>query len=86
MATNGHGMLWFLDGWDELPTHLQHDSLFRKLLPPKPNEEQLKKIEEDPFYSKYVSRGRSFGFCISKITIKFVLSTIKRDYLMNIQS
>ena len=59
MATNGRGVLWILDGWDELPTHLQHGSLFRKLLPPKPNEEQLKKIEESPFYSEYVSRGSS---------------------------
>lgn len=23
MATNGRGVLWILDGWDELPTHLQ---------------------------------------------------------------
>ena len=59
MATNGRGVLWILDGWNELPTHLQHGSLFSKLLPLKPNEEQLKKIEEDPFYSEYVSRGSS---------------------------
>ena len=58
-ATNGCGVLWVLDGWDELPTHLQQDSIFCNLLPPKPSEEKLKEIEEDPFYAKYVTRGHS---------------------------
>ena len=31
-ATNGRGVLWVLDGWDELPPHLQQDSIFRKLI------------------------------------------------------
>ena len=34
IATNGRGVLWVLDGWDELPTHLQQDSIFRKLIQP----------------------------------------------------
>ena len=34
IATNGRGVLWILDGWDELPPHLQQDSIFRKLFPP----------------------------------------------------
>ena len=33
IATNGRGILWVLDGWDELPPHLQQDSIFRSLLP-----------------------------------------------------
>ena len=33
IATNGCGILWVLDGWDELPPHLQQDSIFRSLLP-----------------------------------------------------
>ena len=33
IATNGRGILWVLDGWDELPPHLQQKSLFRSLLP-----------------------------------------------------
>ena len=37
IATNGHGVLWVLDGWDELPTHLQQDSIFRNLIQPKQN-------------------------------------------------
>ena len=32
MATNGRGVLWVLDGWDELPPHLQQDSIFCKLI------------------------------------------------------
>ena len=32
VATNGRGVLWVLDGWDELPPHLQQDSIFHKLL------------------------------------------------------
>ena len=35
IATNGRGVLLVLDGWDELPCHLQQDSIFRRLLPPK---------------------------------------------------
>ena len=59
IATSGHSVLCVLDGWDELPTHLQQDSIFRKLLPPKPSEEELKKIRKDPFYAEYVARGHS---------------------------
>ena len=32
IATNGRGVLWILDGWDELPTHLQRYSIFRYLI------------------------------------------------------
>ena len=32
VATNGHGVLWVLDGWDELPLHLQQHSIFYDLL------------------------------------------------------
>ena len=32
IATNGRGVLWILDGWDELPPHLQQNSIFRKLI------------------------------------------------------
>ena len=28
IATNGRGVLWVLDGWDELPPHLQQASIF----------------------------------------------------------
>ena len=32
VATNGRGVLWVLDGWDELPPHLQQDSIFHQLI------------------------------------------------------
>ena len=32
LATYGRGVLWVLDGWDELPSHLQQDSIFRNLI------------------------------------------------------
>ena len=32
VATNGCGVLWILDGWDELPPHLQQDSIFYQLI------------------------------------------------------
>ena len=32
IATNGRGVLWVLDGWDELPPHLQQDSMFHVLI------------------------------------------------------
>ena len=32
IATNGRGVLWVLDGWDELLPHLQQDSIFFQLI------------------------------------------------------
>ena len=32
IATNGRGVLWVLDGWDELPPYLQQDSIFHKFI------------------------------------------------------
>ena len=56
IATNGRGILWVLDGWDELPPHLQENSVLRNFFPPKPSEEKLREIEQDPIYHKYVSK------------------------------
>ena len=56
IATNGRGVLWVLDGWDELPSQLQQDSIFRTLFPPKPSEQKLAEIEKDPVYRKHVAR------------------------------
>ena len=33
-AKDGKGVLWILDGWDELPTKLQQQSIFRHLITP----------------------------------------------------
>ena len=32
IATNGRGVLWVLDGWDELPPYLQRESIFYQLI------------------------------------------------------
>ena len=32
VASNGRGVLWVLDGWDELPPHLQQESIFCQLI------------------------------------------------------
>ena len=34
MATDGKGVLWVLDGWDELPSDLPSDSIINKLIQP----------------------------------------------------
>ena len=59
IATNGRGVLWVLDGWDELPPHLQQDSIFCEILPPKPSEEKLAEIKKDPWRCKYVGEEHS---------------------------
>ena len=56
IATSGRGVLWVLDGWDELLLHIQQDSIFRKLLPPKPDEKKLKEIRKNPFCAEYFAR------------------------------
>ena len=46
-ATKGRDVLWILDGWDELPPHLQEDSILRKLLPPKPTSQHKERLLTD---------------------------------------
>ena len=43
MAVKGSGILWILDGWDELPSHLLKESIFSKLINPKHQENPLSK-------------------------------------------
>ena len=43
MAVKGRGVLWILDGWDELPPHLLKESIFSKLINPKRQENPLSK-------------------------------------------
>ena len=58
IASNGHGVLWILDGWDELPPHLRQDSICRKLLPPKPSKWKLVEIERDPMFRAQYCKDR----------------------------
>ena len=46
-ATNGRGVLWILEGWDELPPHLQQDSIFCKLMQPIPTSPYEKRLLSD---------------------------------------
>ena len=39
MALKDSGVLWILDGWDELPSHLQNDSIISTLIIPKLHQE-----------------------------------------------
>ena len=39
MAVRGSGVLWVLDGWDELPLDLQKESIISKLIKPKLHQE-----------------------------------------------
>ena len=63
VASNGRGVLWILDGWDKLPTHLRQDSIFRKLMPPKLNDEhyqfalQTKQSQNLTFKTPHYSLG-----------------------------
>ena len=43
MAVKGKGVLWILDGWDELPPHLLKKSIFRRLITSKRQENLLSK-------------------------------------------
>ena len=43
MAVKGRGVLWILDGWDELPPHMLKKSIFSKLINPKRQENPLSK-------------------------------------------
>ncbi|MCG8622950.1 MAG: NACHT domain-containing protein, partial [Proteobacteria bacterium] len=39
LATEGRGVLWVLDGWDEFPSHLQKESIISTLIKPKLQQE-----------------------------------------------
>ena len=41
MDVKGRGVLWILDGWDELPPHLLRESIFSNLINPKRQENPL---------------------------------------------
>ena len=40
-ANNGRGVLWVLDGWDELPSQFQHHSIFHELVHKKLHESSV---------------------------------------------
>ena len=63
VATKGHGVLWILDGWDELPPRARQDSIFRRLMPPKPSDvhhkfvPQTRKSQSPIIHTQHYSQG-----------------------------
>ena len=71
IATNGRGILWVLDGWDELPSDLQQDSLFRRLLPSTVEAHQHKMLSESSVIvtSRPISSGKLQALASSRIEV-----------------
>ena len=64
-ATKGHGVLWILDGWDELTPQLRQDSIFRQLMPPNRDDihgefaPQTRKFQIPLLQTEHFSLGKS---------------------------
>ena len=82
LATNGRGILWVLDGWDELPPHLQQDSIFRKFLPPKPMDYKDRLLHECSVVvtSRPISSGDLHPVVSSRIEVLGFTSEEQRQY------
>ena len=68
MAINGSGVLWILDGWDELPYKLQNDSIISCLIAPKLNQNPLSKTAVI-VTSRPISSGNLCPFVSSRIEV-----------------
>ena len=79
IATNGHGVLWVLDGWDELPLHLQQDSIFHKLFPLKPGKRLLHACSVI-VTSRPISSGNLHAVVSSRIEVLGFTPEVQRQY------
>ena len=82
-ATNGRGVLWILDGWDELPPHLQEDSIFCKLFPPKPTSQHNERLLTDSSVivtSRPISSGDLHPVVSSRLEILGLNPEEQRQY------
>ena len=68
-ATEGRGVLWILDGWDELPSHLQNDSIISTLITPKLNQENLLSKTAVIVTSRPISSGDLCPMVSSRIEV-----------------
>ena len=68
VAVKGRGVLWILDGWDELPPHLLKKSIFSKLINPKRQENPLSKTTV-MVTSRPISSGDLYPVVSSRIEI-----------------
>ena len=82
IATNGRGILWVLDGWDELPPHLQQDSIFRSLLPQRYNAHKEKMLHESSVIvtSRPISSGDLHPVVSSRIEVLGFTPEEQRQY------
>ena len=85
-ASEGRGVLWVLDGWDELPPHLQQSSLFHQLIrPPRvsPFTESAVVVTSRPISSADLhplvsSRVEVIGFTVAQIK-EYFTESLKHD-------
>ena len=69
MALKGSGVLWILDGWDELPSHLQNDSIISTLIKPKLHQENPLSRTVVIVTSRPISSGDLCPFVSSRIEV-----------------
>ena len=82
IATNGRGILWVLDGWDELPPHLQQDSIFRSLLSQRSHAHKEKMLHENSVIvtSRPISSGDLHPVVSSRIEVLGFTPEEQRQY------
>ena len=82
IATNGRGILWVLDGWDELPPHLQRHSIFRSLLPQRSRSHKEKMLHESSVIvtSRPISSGDIHPVVSSRIEVLGFTPEEQRQY------
>ena len=69
MALKGSGVLWILDGWDELPSHLQNDSIISTLIKPKLHQENPLSKAAVIITSRPISSGDLCPLVFSRIEV-----------------
>ena len=69
LATNGRGVLWVLDGWDELSPNLQQDSIFRNLVTPQAGNNRLLDESSVIVTSRPISSGDLHPVVSSRIEV-----------------
>ena len=69
MALKGSRVLWILDGWDELPSHLQNDSIISTLIKPKLHQENLLSKTVVIITSRPISSGDLCPLVSSRIEV-----------------
>ena len=69
IANEGSGVLWILDGFDELPSHLQNESVISTLIKPKLHQENLLSKSAVIVTSRPISSGDLCPLVSSRIEV-----------------